>query len=97
MKTDICFIIAIGMILAYCVGLVACTLKGMIMPSCTKLKELLKEYEDARWLKNSLEQRFIFNTDAERFNFILRLNELPDTEYYLYQDKSGYKVEVFLE
>ena len=60
------------------------------------LKELLKEYEDCRWYKHEGEQRFVFNTDKERFQFILRLNEL-NAEYFLYQDKSGYKVDVFMD
>lgn len=59
-----------------------------------KLKELLKEYEDVRWQQPD-EQRFLFNSDTERFQFLLRLNEL-NAEYYLYEDKSGYAVEVFL-
>lgn len=60
-----------------------------------KLKKLLKEYEDVRWLKQPDEQRFLFSSDAERFQFLLRLNEL-NAEYYLYEDKVGYKVEVLV-
>lgn len=60
-----------------------------------KLKELLKEYADARWYKQPLEQRFVFDTEAERHLFVMRLNEL-NADYYLYQDKL-FKVDVFYE
>lgn len=64
----------------------------------SKLKEFLKEYEDARWMKNNSEQRFLFETYDERLQFLMRLNVVDfKAEYYCYQDNSGFKVEVFLE
>lgn len=60
-----------------------------------KLKEFLKEYEDVRWYNQPNEQRFIFNTNAERFQFIQRLDGL-EADYRLYEDKSGFKIEVYI-
>jgi hypothetical protein len=64
--------------------------------SCTmKLKELLKEWRFYRWYNQPEEQRFLFNTEKERYQFILKLNEI-NAEYYLYNTKAGFFIEVFL-
>lgn len=60
-----------------------------------KLKELLKEWQFYRWYNKPQEQRFLFNTEKERYQFILKLNEI-NAEYYLYNTKTGFFIEVFL-
>ncbi len=60
----------------------------------TKLRLLLREYEDVRYAKDTWTARFVFNTDTECLAFVKRLSEI-NAEYMLYTDKRLYKVEVF--
>ena len=62
-----------------------------------KTQLLLREYEDRCWFKDQKEQRFVFDTEKERFDFITRLNEIKGAEYFLYQSKGCWKIDVFLE
>ena len=66
----------------------------------TKLRLLLREYEDVRFATDTYygkphSMRFVFDTEQDRMNFVKRLEELL-AEYMLYTDRRLYKVEVFL-
>lgn len=60
----------------------------------TKLRLLLREYEDVRFVTEEYSARFVFDSDAERLAFINRLEEIL-AEYMLYTVKNLYKIEVF--
>lgn len=60
----------------------------------TKLKELLNQYNH-QWYNQEMSRRYRFDTDKERMDFILKLNEI-NAEYFLYH-LNGYCVEVFLK
>ena len=69
----------------------------------TKLEKLLREWDAYRFSPKSDKesQRFMFDTDKERYAFILQLNEIGGVEYYLYTNSwkgqpNLFKVEVFL-
>lgn len=66
-----------------------------------KLFLLLREYEDVRYAVDTFDgkpysQRFLFDSREERFAFVKRLSEI-NAEYFLFERKEMYMIEVFLD
>lgn len=59
----------------------------------TELDNVLSEYDRNCFHKDSQQHRLEFDSEEERFLFILRVNKIGGVEYYLY---GCYKVDVFL-
>lgn len=58
------------------------------------LKKLFQEYKEQCKIRDSVSVRFYFDSDKERFIFILRLSEI-NAEYYCCSHNGVFIVEVF--